>query len=504
MYFDDLTLGADSEKQVIQQSINVKSVLDEAKLPLVKWIGSTSLISKSLQDRDFHMREELDTDVPSTKLLGLVWNPNSGMITFGSLELCSLLASIYDPLGLLSPAVLELKLLMQRTWIDAIKWDDMLDEEFHHIAPVKILTLPKLELTAALLRARLCHYVEENLPFGFKIGTKRYFSDSQVALAWICSQKNVWKPYVTNRVHEICNLTTSDQWYYLSTSDNPADLLTRMDKVSELLSGTFWTEGPSNLEEIPFQSLKISDPSEERKSEVNLVAEIIDVNSEVEISRFSINAVREDGRVSRSSKIIKFRPFLDPNGFLRLGGDFALLSLEEKHPIFLHPSSKLTEHIILDSHLKTKHGEVGEVLYHLRRPYWILKRKRIIRSVLNKCLVCRRFKLEAEDPVFARRQEISKGLRASPHLYDNQSSTSRSYFFSIRRTLFSCFLTFWSTSRISNSLEIVSIINSRPLVYISESDTYKFGLTPEYFLSANMSKTLLPRPAEKIRAKDLK
>uniref|UniRef100_T1ILH1 Reverse transcriptase domain-containing protein n=1 Tax=Strigamia maritima TaxID=126957 RepID=T1ILH1_STRMM len=56
MYVDDLTLGADSEMQVIQQSINVKSVLDEAKLPLVKWVGSTPLISKSLRDWDFHMR----------------------------------------------------------------------------------------------------------------------------------------------------------------------------------------------------------------------------------------------------------------------------------------------------------------------------------------------------------------------------------------------------------------------------------------------------------------
>uniref|UniRef100_T1IH76 Uncharacterized protein n=1 Tax=Strigamia maritima TaxID=126957 RepID=T1IH76_STRMM len=84
---------------------------------------------------------------------------------------------------------------------------------------------------------------------------------------------------------------------------------------------------------------------------------------------FSSEVNRKDGQVSRSSKIIKFRPFLDPNGFLRLGGRlvFALLSPEEKHPIFLHPSSKLTEHIILDSHLETKHGEVGEVLYHLRR-----------------------------------------------------------------------------------------------------------------------------------------
>uniref|UniRef100_T1IH62 Uncharacterized protein n=1 Tax=Strigamia maritima TaxID=126957 RepID=T1IH62_STRMM len=270
------------------------------------------------------------------------------------------------------------------------------------------------ELTAALLGARLCHYVEGNLPFGFRIGTKRYFSDSQVALAWICSQKNVWKPYVTNRVHETCNLITPDQWYYLSTSDNPADLLTRTDRVSELLSGTSWTEGQSNLEEIPFRSLQISDPNEERKSEDNLVAEIIDVDPEVEISCFSsykrmkrvfswihhlitkkrsliscgtqgtesrlilrsqaiwfsseVNALRKDGRESRSSKIIKFRPFLDPNGFLRLGGrlDFALFSPEEKHPTFLHPSSKLTEHIILDSHLETNHGEVGEVLYHLR------------------------------------------------------------------------------------------------------------------------------------------
>lgn len=60
------------------------------------------------------------------------------------------------------------------------------------------LTLPKLELTAALIAARLCAYLKSAL----KIPIKKYllWTDSKITLNWIYGQLQKWKPYVQSRV----------------------------------------------------------------------------------------------------------------------------------------------------------------------------------------------------------------------------------------------------------------------------------------------------------------
>uniref|UniRef100_T1ILW4 Reverse transcriptase domain-containing protein n=1 Tax=Strigamia maritima TaxID=126957 RepID=T1ILW4_STRMM len=139
MYVDDLTGGADTEKEVVTQSENIKSILQKAQLPLVKWVSSSKVISQALKEKGFHMRYESEDELPVTKILGLYWNPNSDIITYGDLQtekiytkrdLCSMLASVFDPLRLIAPAVLKLKLLMQQTWIEKVGWDDVLNEDF--------------------------------------------------------------------------------------------------------------------------------------------------------------------------------------------------------------------------------------------------------------------------------------------------------------------------------------------------------------------------------------
>ena len=88
-------------------------------------------------------------------------------------------------------------------------------------APLKQITLPKLELMAAVLAARLSDFVRTSL----NIDCTLYLcSDSQIVLHWIASQKKL-KPFVDHRVREI--RLVSSCWQYCPSADNPADLLTR-------------------------------------------------------------------------------------------------------------------------------------------------------------------------------------------------------------------------------------------------------------------------------------
>ena len=64
------------------------------------------------------------------------------------------------------------------------------------------LTIPKLELTASLIGARLIRYLS-NL---FKFDTICLWSDSKVAISWITSDRDVKDVYIAKRVAEIKTL----------------------------------------------------------------------------------------------------------------------------------------------------------------------------------------------------------------------------------------------------------------------------------------------------------
>ena len=106
------------------------------------------------------------------------------------------------------------------------------------VAPLKKLTLPQLELTAALIGARLGSYLRGKLHVTKTI----LWTDSQIVIHWLRSLKQL-KPYVANRVTEIKTLTRV--WRYCPTSDNPADLLTRGISANQLKTAEIWSHGPA-------------------------------------------------------------------------------------------------------------------------------------------------------------------------------------------------------------------------------------------------------------------
>ena len=105
-------------------------------------------------------------------------------------------------------------------------------------APLKQISLPKLELMAAVLAARLSDFIRTSLNIDC---TLYLWSDSQIVLHWIASQKKL-KPFVNHRVSEIWSI--SSYWKYCPSTDNPADLLTRGVSSQQLASAAIWKHGP--------------------------------------------------------------------------------------------------------------------------------------------------------------------------------------------------------------------------------------------------------------------
>ena len=112
------------------------------------------------------------------------------------------------------------------------------------VTPLKQLTLPRLELMAALIATRLKCYVVTHLPL--QDPPIFIWSDSQIVLHWVNSTKQL-PTFVRNRVTDIQTSLPNANWRYCPTLANPADLLSRGTTTQVLMSSKLWQHGPDWL-----------------------------------------------------------------------------------------------------------------------------------------------------------------------------------------------------------------------------------------------------------------
>ena len=139
------------------------------------------------------------------------------------------------------------------------------------VAPTKAISIPRLELMAAVLGLRLMRKVSELLEVTFENCTLR--TDSEDVICWIQGQSRRYKTFVANRISEIHQKSNPRQWRHVPTDLNCADDATRGLHAKELSTDHRWFSGPEFLykkeEDWPQRKrIKVEERSEDYLAEI--------------------------------------------------------------------------------------------------------------------------------------------------------------------------------------------------------------------------------------------
>lgn len=317
------------------------------------------------------------------------------------------------------------------------------------VTPSKSVSIPRLELTAALVAAEIGHMIKESLTL--QITEEYFWSDSKVALGYINNDAKKFHVFVANRVSKIRELTKPSQWHHIVSEENPADHCSRGLHVTELVSSN-WLTGPAFLwkerletPEQPSSSLQLGDPEVKtvtslktaRPTPCDLDSRLAHISqwpnilrSITRIRNFKRNrnsnlkdanhSVAELAQAERSvirgvqaqfftdeitsldrkqplpaaSPIKHAEPFLQ-DGILRVGGRLtnSELSMDEKHPIILPKNAHVTRLLIKHYHERVQHQGRGITWNELRsHGYWIASGSRQVANVIKNCVTCRKLR----------------------------------------------------------------------------------------------------------------
>ncbi|KAI2663492.1 Acid-sensing ion channel 5 [Labeo rohita] len=152
------------------------------------------------------------------------------------------------------------------------------------LAPQPDLTIPRLELCAAVLAIEIAEMVVAEMDTTFDSIT--YYTDSKVVLGYIQNQSRRFYVFVHNRIQRIRQSPCSGLWKYVPTHLNPADIGSR-SVTSDLLSSTTWLKGPAFLHDVSLHSPELQevydliDPDTDSELRPQVVASFTHVTRDV-------------------------------------------------------------------------------------------------------------------------------------------------------------------------------------------------------------------------------
>ena len=154
LYVDDLAAGADNDDEALQIYERSQEVMKKGGFVLRKWNSNSKVLQERIEKDEKHTprssadveREKVNNPPQQTSasinILGCNWNTKKDIFEFGVKELIvfakslpptkrSVLrasAKLFDPIGVLSPFTVNLKILFQLLCCDRVDWDEELDE----------------------------------------------------------------------------------------------------------------------------------------------------------------------------------------------------------------------------------------------------------------------------------------------------------------------------------------------------------------------------------------
>lgn len=303
----------------------------------------------------------------------------------------------------------------------------------YKVAPIKPLTIPRLELSAAHLLSKLVKKVLNSTDQ--KFSKINLYSDSRVTLDWIKGNPKRWKTFVATRVVQINENINKDNWYHVPTKSNPADCASRGLYPNDLKIHDMWWNGPEFLRQcivsVPIDEhhhedqtitlqerviqtcmgevVKSSLPGASTYSELKKIMAIQKLGTEnytvhdlkqveIEILKViqgemfgdEINCLKRGKNIPKSSKLIALGVFLDSNNILRVGGRLknADMDYDAKHQILLPSNHEVSTLIIAEAHEGCMHGGPRLTEAVLREKFWVINSQHSIKKVINNCTQC--------------------------------------------------------------------------------------------------------------------
>ncbi|XP_062534422.1 uncharacterized protein LOC134203573 [Armigeres subalbatus] len=132
VYMDDVLTGTNTEEEAMELRTQLDSMLSKGGFSLRKWASNCPKVLEGIPKENLAIAntEEVSLDPdPSVKTLGLVWLPGTDRIKFrfkvgipnfdedlSKRKVLSIIASLFDPLGLIGAVILRAKLFMQLLW----------------------------------------------------------------------------------------------------------------------------------------------------------------------------------------------------------------------------------------------------------------------------------------------------------------------------------------------------------------------------------------------------
>ena len=506
-----------------------------------------------------------DVGVEDDKVLGLFWNPKTDMFLFqvklklkrdtgdanGSVDtlICSEeelehlelhivlnrkivlsnVMKIFDPLGLLSPLILQAKLLLRETWnVEGLGWDDPLPKEQakdwlkflksllelnsiqvprslwpegeveglpmliifsdgsisaygaaayirwemrdgsfwsrlimakSKIAPKRIISVPRMELSGAVMGNRVKNFLlkETNIKFGRVIN----LVDSSTVLGYLHKESSLYAQFEGIKIAEVQSSNEFKDgklvnWGWVPGCHNPADWCTKPRSLQDLMGDECFLTGPSFLrtkeEDWPikfsFRTDKLEGEIEHRNRVVcsyvsstfpdiigRLSGNSSSWNRVVRAAAWLLRLVPSDRRPrgplscdevnSATTYIIKevqneidceltegaagrgryrkLAPMKDENSVWRVGSrlaNFVPFTRDGKMPKILPTHHRVTLLIMVSAHQLSHPGLDGTLSRFYAKGFWTVRAGHVARMVKNSCVTCRKIaKITIEQPL---------------------------------------------------------------------------------------------------------
>ncbi|XP_048488916.1 uncharacterized protein LOC125491321 [Plutella xylostella] len=140
-FVDDLISGRDNVEEALHAAITITEILQRAGFILKKWSSNSEELLNQLRPQQINSETNIDIKTEGTIMaLGLTWNRIKDVLTYQlhllpppeTITKRKILAEaqrLFDPLGFLAPAIIPVKIVMQKLWRDGVSWDEEVEPE---------------------------------------------------------------------------------------------------------------------------------------------------------------------------------------------------------------------------------------------------------------------------------------------------------------------------------------------------------------------------------------